>query len=388
MKDLAPMIEPSPPVVLVPAPHPENFGLPEAEARRIDFYWAGGVVASMALLFIAVSLMKGVAIPVFLALALAYGLNPVVTALAARGIKRTLATVLVFGALSLLVYAVALYVIPVFADQAGKLPAFFKAASVQVVPWVETNFNVSVPGLIRQRAEELGSQTSSLLSQNAPTAAKLLGSLATNTAALVFTLLAVLVIPVLGFFFLADYPKLVALGRGLIPLRAVTLVSRRFAEADDVLSAFVRGQLTVGAMLSVIYSLGLSIARIEMAIVIGLIAGFGTLVPYVGPGIGVCLALIGVALSWYGPWQLVVVAITFLGTAVLEGLVITPRIVGQKVGLPPVAIIIAVLAFAEMFGFVGVLLAVPLTAVLKVVLKVVIARYRRTGVYLNGAPLA
>jgi predicted PurR-regulated permease PerM len=366
---------------------PENCGLPEAEARRIDFYWAGGVVASMALLFIAVSLMKGVAIPVFLALALAYVLNPLVTAIASKGPTRTFATVLVFAALSLLLYGVALYVIPVFSDQASRLPSFFKAASVQLVPWIETHFNVSVPELIRQRAEDLGSQASLLLSQNAPTAAKLLGSIATNTATLIFILLAVLVIPVLGFFFLADYPKLIALGRGLIPLRAVSLVSRRFAEADDVLSAFVRGQLTVGAMLSVFYSVGLSIARIEMAIVIGLIAGFGTLVPYVGPGIGVCLALIGVALSWSGPWQLVVVAVTFLGTAVLEGLVITPRVVGQKVGLPPVAIIICVLAFAEVFGFVGVLLAVPLTAVLKVVLKVVITRYRRTRVYLTGAPL-
>ena len=381
------MNEPVPPAVLDPLP-PENCGLPEPEARRIDFYWAGGVVASMALLFIAVSLMKGVAIPVFLALALAYVLNPLVTAIASRGIKRTFATVLVFGALSLLVYAIALYVIPLFSDQAGKLPAFFKAASVQVVPWVETNFNISVPDLVRERAEEIGSQASTLLSQNAPTAAKLLGSIATNTATLIFILLAVLVIPVLGFFFLADYPKLIALGRGLIPLRAVSLVSRRFSEADDVLSAFVRGQLTVGAILSVIYSVGLSIARIETAIVIGLIAGFGTLVPYVGPGIGICLALIGVALSWYGPWQIVVVAITFLGTAVLEGLVITPRVVGQKVGLPPVAIIIAVLAFAEVFGFVGVLLAVPLTAVLKVVLKVVITRYRRTRIYLTGTPTA
>jgi predicted PurR-regulated permease PerM len=342
----------------------------------------------MALLFIAVSLMRGVAIPVFLALALAYVLNPLVTLLAARGLTRTLATGIVFVALSLAFYGVALYVIPVFSDQAGRLPAFFKAASVQVVPWVETNFKISVPDLIRERAEELGSEASKLLSQNAPTAAKLLGSLATNTAALIFIFLSILVVPVLGFFFLADYPKLMAMGRSLIPLRAVGLVSRRFAEADDVLSAFVRGQLTVGAILSVIYSAGLSIARIEMAIVIGLIAGFGTLVPYVGPGIGVCLALIGVALSWYGPWQIIVVAITFLGTAVLEGLVITPRVVGQKVGLPPVAIIIAVLAFAEVFGFVGVLLAVPLTAVLKVVLKVVITRYRRTRIYLTGAPLA
>lgn len=374
-----PVPAPCDPVVELP---PENGGLPEAEARRIDFYWAGGVVAAIALLFIAVSLMRGVAVPVFVALGIAYVLNPVVTLLAARGLKRTLATALVFIGLSLIVYGVALYVIPVFSYQASKLPAFFQAASVKLVPWVETNFNVSVPNLIRERTEEIAAQASSLLSQNAPTAAKLLGSLATNTATLIFVLLATLVIPVLGFFFLADYPHLVGLARSLIPLRAVNLVSRRFAEADDVLSAFVRGQLTVGAILSVLYSIGLSIARIETAVVIGLIAGFGVMVPYVGPGIGMLLALVGVALSWDGPWQLVVVAITFGASMTLEGLFITPKVVGQKVGLPAVAIIIAVLAFSELFGFVGVLLAVPVTAVLKVVLRVVIARYRRTRIYL------
>lgn len=162
-------------------------------------------------------------------------------------------------------------------------------------------------------------------------------------------------------------------------------MSRRFAEVDEVLSAFVRGQLIVGGVLSVIYAAGLSAARIDMAIVIGVIAGFGNMVPYLGTGVGIVLSLVGLMLSWQGPWQLAAVAATFVIGQMLEGFVITPRIVGEKVGLAPVAIILAILAFGELFGFVGILLAVPVAAILKVVLSVVVERYRRTRLY-TGEP--
>jgi predicted PurR-regulated permease PerM len=100
---------------------------------------------------------------------------------------------------------------------------------------------------------------------------------------------------------------------------------------------------------------------------------------------GMVLAVLGLVLSWQGPWQLAVVAGTFLVAQLSEGLVITPRIVGEKVGLPPVAIIIAILGFSELFGFVGILLAVPVSAILKVVLRVVVLRYQRMPLYTGGA---
>jgi predicted PurR-regulated permease PerM len=165
----------------------------------------------------------------------------------------------------------------------------------------------------------------------------------------------------------------------------VALVSRRFREVDGVLSAFVRGQLIVGSMLSVIYTVGLTIARVDLAIVIGLIAGFGNMVPYLGTGLGVVLALVATVLAWQGPWQLVAVALTFIIGQMLEGFVITPRIVGDRVGLSPVVVIIAILAFSELFGFVGILLAVPVSAVLKVVGDVAVERYQRTALFRGEA---
>lgn len=342
-------------------------------------------MGSIALLFVLLSLIAGVAVPVLLALATAYIWNPVVTWLEKKGLSRTVGTSLVFAAGVLLLTGAVLYLVPVFRAEAEKFPDFLKRASAEVLPRVESLLGVSVPDFVHLRAGELGSEASGLLKSVGPAVAKFAASFAGNTARLVTTLLGLAIVPVLAFFFLMDYPRLVQIGQSLLPRKSVALVSRRFAQVDEVLGAFVRGQLTVGAILSVLYAGGLSIARIDLAIVIGVIAGFGNMVPYLGTAIGVVLAVVGVMLSWHGPWQLLVVALTFVIAQMAEGFVITPRVVGEKVGLAPVVVMIAVLAFGELFGFVGILLAVPVSAVLKVVLSVVIERYRQSKLYTGEA---
>lgn len=369
-----------------PVPPPgDPAALDEAEARRVDFIWSGAMVGSLALVFALLSVFGGVAVPVLLALTGAYAFNPMVTLLEKRGVDRTWGTSILFVAGTLLMVGAGLYLVPVFRDEAAKLPGFFQRASTQVVPQVESLLGVSLPELVSQRTAELGEKASELIQSAGPTAARLVASFAGNTARFAATLLGLSVVPVLAFFFLQDYPRLMGRIQDLLPRRSVALVSQRFREVDEVLSAFVQGQLTVGAILSVLYAVGLSVARIDLAIAIGLIAGFGNMVPYLGTGIGVVLAVLGVLLSWQGPWQLAVVAATFIVGQLAEGFVITPRVVGEKVGLAPVAVIIAVLAFGELFGFVGILLAVPASAILKVVLSVVLQRYRRTELYKGSA---
>nr|WP_244219740.1 AI-2E family transporter [Corallococcus interemptor] len=374
--------------VVQPEPVPpagDPSALDEADARRVDFVWSAVMVGSLALVFALLSVFGGVAVPVLLALTGAYAFNPLVTLLEKRGVDRTWGTSILFFAGTLLMVGAGLYLVPVFRDEAAKLPGFFQRASTQVVPQVESLLGVSLPDLVSQRTAELGEKASELLQSAGPTAARLVASFAGNTARFAATLLGLSVVPVLAFFFLQDYPRLMGRIQDLLPRRSVALVSQRFREVDEVLSAFVQGQLTVGAILSVLYAVGLSVARIDLAIAIGLIAGFGNMVPYLGTGIGVVLALLGVLLSWQGPWQLAVVAATFIIGQLAEGFVITPRVVGEKVGLAPVAVIIAVLAFGELFGFVGILLAVPASAILKVVLSVVLQRYRRTELYKGSA---
>lgn len=359
--------------------------LPEAAARRIDLTWSLVMVGTLGLVFGLLAVFGGVAVPVLLALTGAYVFNPVVCALERRGMSRTWGTTLVFGGCTLALVGAVLYLIPVFQEEAAKLPEFFRQASTEVIPRVESLLGVSVPEFVNQRTAELGAKASELLQSAGPAAARLAASFAGNTARFLATLLGLAVVPVLGFFFLQDYPKLVGRVQDLIPRPAVGLVRQRFSEVDDVLSAFVQGQLTVGSILAVIYSTGLTIAGLDMAIVIGVITGFGNMVPYLGTAMGLVLAMLGLMLSWQGPWQLAVVAGTFLVAQLSEGLVITPRIVGEKVGLRPVTIIIAILGFGELFGFVGILLAVPVSAILKVVLRVAVLRYQKTPLYTGEA---
>lgn len=377
-------VEPTPPKLELVTTDAQ-LNLAEPEARKIDLIWAGAMVGGLAVLFVLLSLSHGVAVTVSLSLASAYVLNPVVSRLAARGWSRTLATAAVFGVMLLVAVGAVLYLIPVFREEAAKLPQFFKDAGATLVPRLEGLLGISIPAFVNERVAAVGNEASNLAKSAGPAAAAFAATLASNTARFVATVLGLLVVPVLTFFFLQDAPNLTARLHSLIPRRAVALVGKRFAEVDEVLSAFVRGQLTVGAILAVIYSTGLSIARIDMAIVIGVLTGFGNIVPFMGTIIGVVLSILGLMLGWQGAWQIAVVVGTFAFAQILEAIVITPRIVGEKVGLPPVAVIIAVLAFGEVFGFVGILLAVPTSAVLKVVLRVVIQRYRRTPLY-TGTP--
>lgn len=358
-----------------------GLALSEAEARRVDLTWAGAMVALLVLVYVLLSVFSGVSVPVLLAVTVAYVLNPWVTRLQRRGVERTWGSALVFAGGTLLLLAFLLYLVPVLRDQALKLPGLISEALRRLVPRVEELVGRPLPELVRQRTAELGAQASQLLQDVGPVVAGVLAAFASNTARVVTTLLGLLLVPVMGFFFLQDWPQLMQQVQRLVPRRAVGLVDRRFAEVDEVLSAFVSGQLTVGSILSVIYAVGLSLGRIEMALVIGAIAGFGNMVPYLGTAVGVVLAVLGVVLSWHGPWQLAVVVATFVVGQLAEGFVITPRVVGDKVGLSPVTVILAVLAFGDLFGFTGVLLAVPTAAILKVVLRVVVERYQRTALY-------
>ena len=362
------------------APRPGRWG-----AAQVDVAWAAAMVSGLVAVLLLLSLTRGVAVTLSLALVATYVLNPVVGWLAPKVGGRAVAASAVFAGLLLALAGAVVLLVPALWGQAEKLPAFVVTASRSLVPRVEEWFGVSVPALLEQRVGELGADASNLLQDMGPSLAKVAARLASNTAGVLATAVGLLVVPVIAFFLVVDYPQNLERLAGLFPRRHEAQLRQRFAEVDAVLFAFVRGQLTVGALLSVLYAVGLWAARLEMAIVIGLVAGFGNMVPYVGTALGALLALFGLVLAWQGPWQLAVVVGTFLGAQLLEGLVITPRVVGDKVGLSPVVVIVAVLAFGELFGFVGVLLAVPASAILKVVGTVVLRRYRESAAYLGGS---
>lgn len=338
----------------------------------------GAAVVVFALLLSA----RNFGVPLFLALFGAYVLGPVVTRLQRRGLTRTTSVLIVFLLCAAAAATLLLVLIPSLFAELNKIPGMLAKALAQVSPILQTHFGIELSPQLQSVTQEIGQRLASAGKDVAPFALKALGS----TASILATLLALLVAPVITFHFLRDAPRYGQMAVDFLPPRFRDQIVGRFHEVDHVLSAFVRGQLTVGAIYACIYGAGLSFARVDMAVGIALIAGFGNLVPYMGALTGVVLTAVSFAVGSHHPWQIVVAGITFALVQVLDGIFLTPRLVGERVGLPPVAVILAVLGFGELFGFVGVLLAVPTTAVLTVVAKVLLEQYRHSRLFTGHEP--
>jgi predicted PurR-regulated permease PerM len=366
-------------------PEGRELELTEAEARRADFVWAAGLAGAILLVFGVLAVSKSAAMPVLVSLAFAYALDPAADWLVSRGLSRTLAVLAIFLGIAVSVGAALVYLVPAIGSEVAKVPGFLGDITQKAVPRLESLSGGRLPANVRDAAAALAQQGGGLAQRILGGIAQIAVGALGGTASLLTTALGVLLIPVLTFYLLRDYDRLIDWAQGLIPRRYERLISARFAEVNAVLGSFIRGQLTVGAILTFVYGVGLSLARLDLAVFIGAIAGFGTMIPYVGPATAALLAVVSLAVSWQGPWQVAVVAATFALAMGFEGLFLTPRIVGQRVGLSAVAVLIAILVFGELFGFVGILLAVPVTAALKVAVGVVLQRYRRTSAY-RGAP--
>ncbi|MGI5864342.1 MAG: AI-2E family transporter [Myxococcales bacterium] len=365
----------------LPADEEAAAGLSEHEARRADLLWAAGITLASVLLFVLLNVSGTAAVPVLVALFIAYALDPIIDWFEARKLSRTLGIVVLVAAVLVALAGFLLYLVPAVWGELQKVPEFLRAIAQKALPRIEGLIGQRLPDNVRDAAAALGQQGGGLAEKALPKIAEVALGAIGGTASLLVAIVGLLVIPVLTFYMLRDYDRLVASARGLLPRRYERLASARFAEVDAVLSSFIRGQLTVGAILTCIYGAGLSAARLDLAFVIGAVAGFGNMIPYVGPAIGFGLAALSLAVSWQGPWQIAAVAATFAVGMGAEGLFITPRVLGEKVGLPALAVMIAILVFGELFGFVGILLAVPVTAVMKVVVRVVLMRYRRSKLF-------
>jgi predicted PurR-regulated permease PerM len=188
-------------------------------------------------------------------------------------------------------------------------------------------------------------------------------------------------IPVLTFYLLRDWDILVARFRELLPRRHADKITQISLECDEMLAGFIRGQVMVMSTLSAIYTVGLMMVGLELALLLGVIAGFVSFVPYLGLIVGIVLAGLA-ALFQFGDWLPIVYVVIVFGVAqMIEGMVLTPRFVGERIGLHPVAVIFAVLAGGQLFGFTGVLLALPAAAVVVVLLKHAHERYVSSDLY-------
>ncbi|MEJ2359839.1 MAG: AI-2E family transporter [Gammaproteobacteria bacterium] len=326
-------------------------------------------------------LLAPVLTPFMIAAILAYVGDPLVDRLETYKLPRTLAVIVVFIVLTLVGVLVLLFLLPLLQDQlvilGNKIPGYFDVVQREVVPWLNSHFGLGL---------QLDSETlkSSLQShwKEAGSLARTLAGYITHSGALLAAWLAnVVLIPVVTFYLLRDWDILVARVREMLPRKSEPVVSQLARSTNEVLGAFLRGQLLVMLALATIYSVGLWIAGLDLAFLIGLLAGLVSFVPYLGFIVGIVAAGLAAVLQFHDALHLLYVAIVFAIGQAMEGMVLTPLLVGDRIGLHPVAVIFAVLAGGQLFGFLGVLLALPAAAVIAVVLRYLHGRYKDSSLY-------
>ncbi|HTV32377.1 MAG TPA: AI-2E family transporter [Methylocella sp.] len=355
-------------------------------------FWLGAFLLSVALLW----LFSDVLLPFVAALALAYLLNPIVDFLEKLGFNRLGATLLILALLTLVMALVSILILPVLWHQLGNfiqaLPAY--ANRLQELISTETErFSREYGGLLReslglgkQGGGDLSAATSDLVSQAAQWAAGFLNSVLTRGAALISLLSLLVVTPVVAFYFLLDWDKMLAAVDDLVPLRHKATVRRLAFEIDRALAGFLRGQALVCLFLGLWYGIGLSLIGLNFGLLIGLSSGLLSFIPYVGSLSALLVASTVAILQDWPQWNRLAMALTVVLTGqFLEGNILSPKLVGESIGLHPVWLIFALLAFGSLFGFTGLITAVPFAAAAGVVLRFAVERYRESDLYLGSS---
>ncbi len=326
-------------------------------------------------------LLSPILTPFLLAAVIAYICNPMVARMTDKGIPRTAGAILVMFLLIGVFAALILIMVPLFEEEArrllGKMPVYLDLFKNHVVPWLETRFNISLQpdmNVLKQAVSEHWKSAGGF-------AAKALPSLTSGGMAVVEFMVNLLLVPVVLFYLLRDWNKLIKLIDEMVPRYWHQQVSLLAHETDRILAEFLRGQLSVIVLMSMCYITGLWLVGLEFALPIGLVAGILVFVPYLGMIVGLTLATFAAVMQFQGWSGVIPVWIVFGAGQLLEGMLITPWLVGDRIGLHPVMVIFALLAFGQLFGFFGILMALPVSAVLLVWLRHLHQRYLGSNLY-------
>ena len=303
---------------------------------------------------------------------LAYLGNPLVCRLQRWHFPRSLAAISVFVFILLMVVLFFVMLIPLLQTQTQilweKLPTAINYLQTQLFPWVNAQAaHWNLPTALDENT--VGSLFESHWHQGSEFLTQFWQTLSRSSSTLITWVMNLLLIPVVTFYLLRDWPRLLSNLEDLLPRQYAKKTLLVFNECDEVHSAFFRGQLLVMLALGVMYAIGLSWVGLQTSLLIGLIAGVLSIVPYLGFTVGLVLALLAGFVQFHFGMNLVWIVAVFLIGNVIEGMILTPWLVGDKIGLHPVAVIFAILAGGHLFGFIGVLLALPVAAVLMVLLR-------------------
>lgn len=309
---------------------------------------------------------------------LAYIGAPIMNALERRGVGRTVGAILVIAALVGFLIALVLVVAPLIASEINRiaraLPDIVNRAQTVWIPWLNATFGLTL-AFDLSALKTLASEHTDVLG---PLSQRFLGSLKVGGQALLGVALNVTLVPVVMFYLLRDWPRVIGAVDGLVPVGSRASVRTLAGEIDAVLSEFLRGQGLVMLALAAYYSIALWLVGLDYALAVGLVTGLLVFIPYLGFGLGLALGLLAALTQFSTPGPIIAVALVFAGGQLLEGFVLVPNLVGDRIGLHPLAVIFALMAFGQLFGFVGVLLALPASAALLVIARHILARLRET----------
>ena len=346
-------------------------------SERKALFWITGFVAFGVLLHA----LSSILLPFVAGMAIAYFLDPLADWLEKHKLSRTIAATLILLAFFVTVAALMIMLFPLLKRQVVDLfqmiPNIVGTLRMEALPWFE--------GIIAELPPETMDDIRKAAKNFAVNAAKWVTKVAANIwsgGVAFFNMLSLLVItPVVAFYLLRDWDLITAKIDSWLPRRAQPKIHEQALAIDETLAAFVRGQSSVCLVLALFYGIGLTLVGLKSGLLVGFGAGFISFVPYVGAAVGLTVGLV-IALFQFSEWlPIVIVAAIFLVGQTLESYVLTPRLVGDRVGLHPVWIIFALLAGGALFGFTGVLLAVPVAAVIGVLARFAIARYLTSPLY-------
>jgi predicted PurR-regulated permease PerM len=340
-------------------------------------FWLGG----LALFLLALYALRSILLPFVAGMAVAYLLDPLACRLEKLGLSRIWATIIMTLGFVLMVGLAIVLLAPLLQDQlvgfVQRVPAYVTQLTHRMAPlWHVVKTYLSPADIAKLRAS-VGEYAGTVVGW----VASLVGTLLTESLALVNLLSLIFVTPVVVFYLLRDWRAMTRQINHLLPLRHAEVIRSQLRAIDQILAGWVRGQAMVCLILGLIYGIGLTLVGLDLGLVVGLMAGLLSFVPFLGTISGLVVGL-GLALAQSQGWNLPgMVAGVFLFGNLLEGNVLGPRLVGKKIGLHPVWVIFALLAGGALFGFVGILLALPAAAVTGVLIKFGIQRYLASSLY-------
>ncbi len=335
-------------------------------------------LATIVIIALLIYSLSAVLAPFLVAALLAYLSDPLVEHLCRWKIPRLLGVILVLLLLLALVVLLLFILIPLLEQQIAlliqKVPTLLAWGQSVLTPWLADHLGVQKEIDISQFKFSMANHWQ----QAGDILGKTIRTVTGSGLALISWLTRLLLIPVVFFYLLRDWPKVLVGLQQLLPRRIEPTVSRLIRECDEVLGAFLRGQLLVMLALGIMYAVGLAIVGLDTALLIGMIGGLVSIVPYLGFIVGITSASIAAYLQFHSLWHVAAVWLVFVIAQSIEASVLTPQLVGDRIGLHPVVVIFAVLAGGQLFGFTGILLALPVAAVLMVFIRYFRGRYLRS----------